>query len=114
MDSEKPLLIPFAILGALLILGFGFVIWNSSNAKYSDHVGTVCCLSEKYYVTHSGKAATEHKMMKVDLDSGRSVEVPILHIPYKAGGRVLVREVKGKLGPHLRIYAVRYLASENT
>jgi hypothetical protein len=114
MESEKSLLIPFIFVGVLFALGVGFVFFNSSTVTYQEHTGTVCCLSDSYYVSGAGKGAAEKKMMTIDLDNGRRVDVPIIRIPYIAGGRILIREVKGKIGPHPRFFAARYLTHEDT
>ncbi len=114
MKTKSPVLVPFSILGLVLVIGLGFVIWNSSRAIYIEHEGTVCCLSEAIFVSGRLKSATARKMMTIDLDDGRSVDVPIIDIQYISGRRILVREVQEKIGPHPRFFAVRYLGNERT
>ena len=106
---------PFAPITAGLILlisaGFSWIFYNEMSANYTDHAGTVCCLSSSYFVV--SERAPPLKMMVVDLDNGRKVEVPVMYkeffVPYSPNKRVLVRQVKSKSGSHPRFIAVRYL-----
>lgn len=114
--ADHPFVLPFSILGLLLSLGFVWVVHNESSADYSDYVGTVCCLSDSYYV--ESERSQPLRMMFVDLDNGSRVEVPIRYqqffVHYRKNGRILVRHSENKRGPHPRYMAVRYLSAEGS
>ena len=109
-------MLPFSVLSLIVLVGFIYVFVNSSSARYTDHIGTVCCMSEKYYADGDREPAL--KMMTVDLDDGRRVDVPIRYreffVSYLRGHRILVRQVRNMKGAHPRFMAVRYLARENS
>jgi len=114
--AAHPLAPMFA--GVVLILGIGFawVIKNEVSGSYEDYTGTICCLSDSYYV--ESERSNPLRMMFVDLDNGRRVEVPVMYreffVPYSPKARVLVRRVRDKNGPHPRFIAVRYLNATNS
>ncbi|AQA17970.1 hypothetical protein BST95_06680 [Halioglobus japonicus] len=103
------------MLGVLLLIGLMWVFTNESRASYSDYKGTVCCLSDSYFVEDG--QASPLRMMYVDLDNGQRVEVPIRYrqffVHYEQHGRILVRRSAKKEGSHPRYMAVRYLDADN-
>ncbi|USA41603.1 hypothetical protein NCG89_08725 [Spongiibacter taiwanensis] len=106
---------PLALMATIPILFLmPFFVWhlhNEASARYTEFTGTVCCLSDAYFV--ESEQSKPLKMMIVDLDIGRRVEVPVMHaqfyVPYHRNGRIIIRRVTNKSGPHPRYIAVRYL-----
>ena len=77
--------------------------------KYTEVSGTVCCISERHGVSGVRYIGSPVKMMIVNLDDGRKVDVKIEDVPYVSGKRILLREVRNlETGTHYFV-AVRYL-----
>ena len=107
---NHPVVIPFLILGVILAAGAILVLRNEVRATYTDHFGTVCCLSDSYFVL--SERAPPLRMMYVDLDNGARVEVPLgpgksLAL-FQPDARVLVRQTHKAVGPYARYVAIRF------
>ena len=87
-DKLLPILF-ISVSTALCILGYLYNVKVLYKTHYNFIHGTVCCVSDSFMYT---SIKSYSNAMVVDLDDGRSVEVPIRRLKIRVGARVEVIE----------------------